>query len=274
MLFLILLIVLLSVILFFVVRRISKEAYRDFVLQNSVHLEKLREINSRYMFFPRVSFDQTHTYDNENFYQTVSCLDYLTYQLQFMSSKVINQIHKEEQNEQLYKKYLSETNALTKRGVFLIEPKKLKYEKLVAIENRLIRENTYPCPHVHFSINITLYRSQLNGTIRGKKSETYYANDILNLITKLNDRRGSFFNNQEIWNAICRVERGKVSNKMRFSIYERDGYRCRRCGVSQRYALLEIDHIIPIAKGGKSTYQNLQTLCHRCNTEKGHRLNY
>lgn len=56
---------------------------------------------------------------------------------------------------------------------------------------------------------------------------------------------------------------------MRFSIYERDGYRCCKCGISDRYAQLEIDHILPIAKGGKTTYDNLQTLCHKCNMEKG-----
>ncbi|MBO4983778.1 MAG: HNH endonuclease [Clostridia bacterium] len=56
---------------------------------------------------------------------------------------------------------------------------------------------------------------------------------------------------------------------MRFSLYQRDGYRCLKCGISQEYANLEIDHIVPIAKGGKSTYNNLQTLCHRCNVAKG-----
>ncbi len=69
------------------------------------------------------------------------------------------------------------------------------------------------------------------------------------------------------WQSICRVERGKVTNKMRFAIYERDHYRCRKCGKSTDD--LEVDHIIPISKGGKSTFDNLQTLCHRCNYRKG-----
>lgn len=40
-------------------------------------------------------------------------------------------------------------------------------------------------------------------------------------------------------------------------------------GRSDRFADLEIDHIKPIAKGGKSTPDNLQTLCRRCNRMKG-----
>ena len=92
---------------------------------------------------------------------------------------------------------------------------------------------------------------------------------ILLLISRINNKNGTFYNDRGIWDAICRVERGKVSNKMRFSIYSRDGYRCCKCGRSQRWTDLEIDHIKPIAKGGKSTYDNLQTLCRRCNKEKG-----
>lgn len=74
---------------------------------------------------------------------------------------------------------------------------------------------------------------------------------------------------REIWDSICRVERGRVSNKMRFSIYKRDRYRCCICGRSKYSDFLEIDNINPIAKGGKSTYDNLQTLCRRCNKNKG-----
>ena len=90
----------------------------------------------------------------------------------------------------------------------------------------------------------------------------------------IKNRRNNRFLNEETWKSICKVERAKVSNKLRFAVYERDGYRCRRCGVSERYATLEVDHIIPISKGGKSTYENLQTLCSRCNYQKGDRIYY
>lgn len=53
---------------------------------------------------------------------------------------------------------------------------------------------------------------------------------------------------------------------MRFAIYNRDGYRCCKCG--RKTDDLEIDHIMPISKGGKTHPDNLQTLCKRCNMEK------
>ena len=40
---------------------------------------------------------------------------------------------------------------------------------------------------------------------------------------------------------------------------------CAACGTAQN---LTIDHIIPLAKGGKNTLDNLQMLCESCNTEK------
>lgn len=94
---------------------------------------------------------------------------------------------------------------------------------------------------------------------------------LIGNIFRINQKRGNFYVDEEIWHSICRVERGKVTNKLRFYIYERDGYRCRKCGSENN---LEIDHIIPISKGGKSTPNNLQTLCHKCNYEKGSAIEY
>lgn len=274
MLFLILLLLTLIITIFFIVRNVTQKKYTDFVLQNSIYLKKLQEINCKYKFFSHIDFNQSHTYDNENFYRDIACLDYLIYQLQFISTKVIDQINKEEQNNILYAEYQKEVIALTEAGKFLIDIGKLKYDKLVTTEKRLINQTICAKPNTNFYINVTLYCSQINGHIYAKKSEIYYADDILALIKRLRNRNGTFYNDREIWNSICRVERGKVSNKMRFSIYQRDGYRCRKCGVSQRYTQLEVDHIIPIAKGGKSTYNNLQTLCHKCNAKKGDNLYY
>ncbi|WP_373432209.1 HNH endonuclease [Streptomyces afghaniensis] len=45
----------------------------------------------------------------------------------------------------------------------------------------------------------------------------------------------------------------------------RDGFSCVRCGARER---LEVDHVVPIAKGGTWTLGNAQTLCHDCHKEK------
>ncbi|MEU9404765.1 HNH endonuclease [Streptomyces sp. NPDC048281] len=45
----------------------------------------------------------------------------------------------------------------------------------------------------------------------------------------------------------------------------RDGFACVRCGSRER---LEVDHVIPIAKGGTWTLDNAQTLCQSCHQAK------
>jgi hypothetical protein len=49
------------------------------------------------------------------------------------------------------------------------------------------------------------------------------------------------------------------------AVWNRDGGRCCICGSKEN---LEFDHIIPISKGGATTFRNLQLLCHNCNNIK------
>ena len=55
---------------------------------------------------------------------------------------------------------------------------------------------------------------------------------------------------------------------LRLRIFERDNWRCVRCGKAGR---LQADHIVPLAKGGAPyALDNLQTLCsedHRLKTQ-------
>lgn len=176
--FLIFLFLSLIITIFFIVRNLIQKKYTVFVLQNSIYLKKLQEINCKYKFFSHIDFNQSHTYDNENFYCDITCLDYLIYQLRFISTKVIDQINKEKQNNRLYTEYQKEVVAL-EVGKFLIDIGKLKYDKLVAIEKRLINQTIFAKPHTNFYIAVTLFCSQINGRIYAKKNEIYYADDIL-----------------------------------------------------------------------------------------------
>lgn len=54
------------------------------------------------------------------------------------------------------------------------------------------------------------------------------------------------------------------------NVMVRDGFKCVYCGIEdERFT---IDHIIPKAKGGKSTFENCVTACRSCNNKKGDRL--
>ncbi len=62
-----------------------------------------------------------------------------------------------------------------------------------------------------------------------------------------------------------------ISDKLRQKIVEQAGNRCGYCLGEQRYifAPLEIDHLLPTAKGGTDDEENLWLACRLCNSHKG-----
>jgi hypothetical protein len=66
-----------------------------------------------------------------------------------------------------------------------------------------------------------------------------------------------------------RIARIHIPDGLRMAVLLRDGGRCRKCRSAIK---LEMDHIIPVSKGGKTEESNLQTLCRRCNRAKSRKL--
>jgi len=46
------------------------------------------------------------------------------------------------------------------------------------------------------------------------------------------------------------------------------GYTCLRCGRREPDIKLTIDHVVPVSKGGRNSAENIQGLCHSCNSGK------
>jgi len=62
--------------------------------------------------------------------------------------------------------------------------------------------------------------------------------------------------------------------KVRFSrhnIYMRDGNRCQYCSWSGPRTDLNLDHVVPRAQGGRSSWENVVCCCIKCNLKKGAR---
>ncbi|TNM58160.1 HNH endonuclease [Brevibacterium sediminis] len=70
-------------------------------------------------------------------------------------------------------------------------------------------------------------------------------------------------------------QRALMTAKIRSFVKNRDNYMCQYCSVSlaaEPHLLLEVDHIIPVSRGGLSVIENLQTLCWRCNRSKSNKI--
>lgn len=75
--------------------------------------------------------------------------------------------------------------------------------------------------------------------------------------------------------AFAKEQRTLMTKKLREFIKERDNHTCCSCGNStyvEPNLLLEIDHIIPVSKGGLTEESNLQTLCWKCNRSKSDKI--
>lgn len=75
--------------------------------------------------------------------------------------------------------------------------------------------------------------------------------------------------------AFAKEQRNLMTKKLREYIKKRDNFTCCNCGNSvhaEPNLLLEIDHIIPVAKGGCTVEDNLQTLCWKCNRSKSDKI--
>lgn len=58
----------------------------------------------------------------------------------------------------------------------------------------------------------------------------------------------------------------------RRNVFVRDGHICQYCRKQLPEKQLNLDHVIPRDKGGKTTWENIVTSCIRCNTRKANKL--
>jgi len=100
-------------------------------------------------------------------------------------------------------------------------------------------------------LNIVSWRRAVCLMIKGKTEVLKYADKVLHCAD------GSIIKMPLIMRLI------KIVNVM-----VRDKYKCVYCDGNNK---LTIDHIIPVSRGGKSTFENCATACKSCNNKKGSR---
>jgi len=72
---------------------------------------------------------------------------------------------------------------------------------------------------------------------------------------------------------LCRYDR-QPNTHVTFSrrnIFKRDHWTCQYCGAQPGSEELTLDHVVPRAQGGRSTWENCVLACVRCNARKANR---
>lgn len=251
--------------------------YVDFVNEHSLAIRAIKELNSKYKFSSIYPLIYKNCYDTTRNFEDVSCKDYLIYKFHLDTLGVRRIIKSRNNNISKEIDYKSKVDLVKdKLGNFDVPIEDLNEEKLRNIES-IVFNDLIEKVNTDFYAEVHLYltRGRIHRVVDEKK-ESFDLNEIIDVLKSIDSSQlidGRRFYSGEVWKSIERVERAKVSKELRQEIFERDGYTCVNCGSTEKESL-EIDHIMPISKGGKTEPGNLQTLCRNCNIRKGNDIDW
>ena len=129
--------------------------------------------------------------------------------------------------------------------------------------------NEIKIPVTDISVFVSLRYVSPKGQVDITKSQDFGYVEIMRIIDSVSTRRVD----RKTYQRLASAERGVLTDSMRYDVMKRDGFRCVLCGMSSKDgAILHVDHIIPVSKGGKTVMSNLRTLCERCNLGKSNKI--
>lgn len=67
------------------------------------------------------------------------------------------------------------------------------------------------------------------------------------------------------------LDNNPIPDSLYYRVLKDSGGRCALCGATKKERPLQVDHIKPRSKGGKTVYENLQVLCSKCNQTKSNK---
>ena len=194
----------------------------------------------------------------------------------FLKNTLINvllfarEINYAQENKAKYEEYLRKIELIKSSNILLTDVIKQTFLKKIVswFESRIINKVILDSPELNPSFVVELGYQSPQGRNSYKKESSYKYQEILNLKHKVDVE-------QERLNSVTeqkRLERQKLTPKVRFKILKRDNYKCNLCGrTASSNVVLHVDHKIPIANGGRTVESNLWVLCEECNLGKGTR---
>lgn len=236
------------------------------VQETSVLIKKLLELNSQYNFNWSVQREYVFTkylktkpkydkYDLKNLFDEKILND----DGLMRASKIV------EKNRILYKNYLEKVECL-KSEVTQEQTKKfhISYDKYIKIEQKKFYEQLI-CPVWDCNIVCIAQYSSPKGRNHYSKEKVYKIDEVPQRYEILQQHIARK-NSEEMKKKFARSQ---MTDKLRYTILKRDGFRCKICGRTADDGIkLHVDHIIPVSKGGETVPNNLRTLCETCNWGK------
>ena len=174
-----------------------------------------------------------------------------------------------EKNRKLYKDYCRSISVLkstaTKESV---KGLKISFSKYIELETAL-----FEIKQLHPVIESKVVCMATYSSPQGRNKYSRMATCDIRILPRRNEamKAKQIYQNSEAERR--KRERALMTDKLRYSILKRDGFKCKICGrTADEGVKLHVDHIIPVSKGGKTVPSNLRTLCEACNLGKSNEI--
>lgn len=240
------------------------------VQDTSVRLKKLNKLNKgTYFYLGKGKYIRSRDMSSKAAYDRYGCDQLLDEVLLDSDDSIHWLLEQIKENREKYDVYVSQLGRL-QSVITEDEAKSLKipYQKYLEIEKALFEKQKLK-PPLDMELTCVVEYSSPAGRNHYSKEYTY---TYLSLMQRL-DKLQEMAKQRETEEYKRKVERSKVTPKLRLAVIERDGRRCQICGARQEDGVtLHVDHIIPVAKGGKTEMSNLRTLCDMCNQGKSDQI--
>ena len=240
---------------------------KKIVLANSQRLKLLKLLNSNYSFH---DISDTYSYvkhcnSKANFDKT-DITEYFSYIILEDEERIKHLLTQINNNRNNYEKYCIAFEDIKNREIPFDNSIKLSEERFNNIELKLYEKNKLN-PVIDFTITVTKkYVSP-----QGRNHYSDYIDFDYRMTVKQYNRALLEQSQKEQRKLTKEYQRSLMTDSLRYDVMKRDKFRCVLCGASANaphFATLHVDHIIPLAKGGKTVMNNLRTLCDRCNLGK------
>ena len=255
-----------GMIYFFVQREETKKK----VLSSSSKIAALVKLNQEIAFHDiGYRFYFSRHYDNKNNFNRVEPSFIMTAEIKSNIDFYSDYANKIKENRNKYNFYQQQIQTiLVTQSVIDYDVMRISQSVYDRYERKLFSKYVLsPVIDCQFMTKMTY--SSPKGQVNLSKSASFNFDEMfvcLESVSRTNIDRSTY-------SRLIAVERGEISDSLRYDILHRDNFACVICGASQRFGVrLHVDHIIPVSKGGKSTPDNLRTLCERCNIGKSNKI--
>lgn len=243
---------------------------REIVRLNSKKVNDLIAFNSSTQFHDlSATLGVVKRYDNKSNYNKIAPAFLMAADIRENIDDYAKYIEKIKENREKYKEYKKKIDELFKKEYPIdFDSLKMPLSRYYKCEEQMFNEIKLK-PVVDCSYSVRMFYSSPQGRVNLRKEDVFNFDDIFACYESVSRSHLD----RDTYKKLSAVERGEVSDSLRYDIMNRDNFTCVLCGASARQGVrLHVDHIIPIAKGGKSTPDNLRTLCERCNVGKSDKI--